>query len=239
MTNGEMYKTLKHSFKGILNEYGIREKTVSVKADVLDSAEPNGKEVVLIAEYAGVIGECLTGFVPASAQFAGTLSQVLELDIENNPYERSIYIACVNAVMNKHRHADDCVSCSEDKRDKCAEYIAHHYKKNNGKVNILLVGYHPQILKGLAENFPVRLLDMNPDNIGKTYFNVTAEDGADFADATQWADVILCNGSSLSYGTITSYINLPKDVNFYGTTIAGCARVFQLKRLCPYSKDKL
>ena len=238
MTNGEMYKTLSYSFKEVLDRYGIHKKTVNVEAKGFDGSElPYGKEVTLSAEYAGVIGECSTSFVRSPAQFNGTLLQILELDIENDPYERSIYIASVNAVMNKYKLADDCVGCSHDHKEKCAEYIVHNYKKNNGNVNVLLVGYQPHILEALAANFPVRLLDLDPDNIGKTYFGVTSEHGADFADAVRWADVILCTGSSLSNGTITNYVNLPKDVSFYGTTIAGCARVFGLKRLCPYSKN--
>ena len=239
MTCKELYKILKQSFKDIIDRYGIHEKTVSVKAKGFDGSEVNGREgreVTLTAEYEGVVGECSTSFAGSVTQFKGTLLQILEFDIENDPYKRSIYIAVVNAVMNAHELADDCVSCSGDSKDKCAEHIVHYYKKHNGRVNVLLVGYQPHMLEGLAANFSVRLLDLDPDNIGKTYFNVKVEHGADdFADAVKWADVILCTGSSLSNGTIVDYINLPKDVIFYGTTIAGCARILGLRRLCPYS----
>jgi len=238
MTNGEMYKTLKYSFKNILDGRGIHDKTVCVAAKEFDGSEHSGREITLVAEYGGVTGECSTSFVRSPAWFEGTLLQILELDIENDPYGRSIYIASVNAVMNKYRLADDCVSCSGNEKYECAEHIVRHYKKNNGRVNVLLVGYQPYMLEALAASFPVRLLDLDPENIGKTYFGVTVEHGADnYADAVKWANVILCTGSSFSNGTLINYINLPKDVNFYGTTIAGCARVFELKRLCPYSHN--
>jgi uncharacterized protein (DUF4213/DUF364 family) len=239
MTNKELYKMLKYSFKDILDDRRIHEKTVSVAAKDFDGIElPYGKEVTLTAEYEGAIGECSTSFACCSEPFKETLSRILELDIENDPYERSIYIAGLNAVMNKYKLADDCVSCSEEDKIECAEYMVRNYKKSNGVVNTLLVGYQPHILKALAANFPVRLLDLDPDNIGKVYSGITAGHGADdFADAVKWADLILCTGSSFSNGTIVNYINLPKDVSFYGTTIAGCARVLGLRRLCPYARN--
>jgi len=236
MTNNELYKMLRQSFKDIIDDHRIREKIISfvVEGDPL----PAGSELTLTAEYQGAIGECSTSFVESNESFIKTLSEIMELDIENNPRERSIYIAALNAVMNRYKLADDCVACTEGDKSKCAEDIVRHYKKSNGNVNVLLIGYHLHIHKALAANFPLRTLDLNPDNIGKTYFGVTIEHGKDdFADAVKWADVILCTGACISNGTLVDYINLPKDVMFYGTTIAGAARVLDLRRLCPYSRN--
>lgn len=236
MTNEELYRLWRYAFKGIVDEYNIHEMPVTVRAADFDGSQPGGREITLIAEYKGAAGECSTSFVRSAEPFEGTLSQVLAFDIENDPYGRGIYTAVANAVMNKYKVADDCVSCPEEKEGECASHIVHHYKRHNGRVNVLLAGYQPRMLEALAAEFPVRVLDLNPENIGQTRFGVTIEHGEeDFTDAVKWAEVILCTGSALSNGTLVKYINLPKDVSFYGTTIASCARVFQLRRMCPYS----
>lgn len=238
MTKEEMYKSLKYSLKGVLDQYGIHGKTVGVKSGTGGCAEPGGGGVTLTAEYKGAFGECSSGYVRSSTQFEGTLAQLLELDIEGDPAERAVFIAGLNAVMNKYRLADDCVSCPEDRKPKCAAHIARQYRKNNGEVNVLLAGYQPHMLEALAAEFPVRVLDLNPEIIGRTFCGVTVTHGEDdFDDAQRWAGVILCAGSALANGAIIKYVNLPKDVIFYGTTIAGCARIFGLRRLCPYSTN--
>ena len=258
----EFYYTLTKSFQELLDKRSIHEKTISVKVEYADdsvkftdsaSASKDdavkpvgdavtsadsaayGPEAKLVARYEGVIGECYT---PYPGEFTGTLAQVAALDIENDPVSRSIYLAAMNAVMNKYELADDCRSCDEDEEVRCGEQIANQYKKNNGKVNVLLAGYQPHMMKSLAERFPLRVLDLDPENIGKTFFGVTVEDGkAAYAEATRWAEVVLCSGSSLANGTFFDYVKLPKDVMFYGTTIAGAARVLGLRRTCPFGKN--
>ena len=51
-------------------------------------------------------------------------------------------------------------------------------------------------------------------------------------EVVAWADLILCTGSTLANGSIVEYLNLNKDVRFYGTTLAGAARLLDLKRVC-------
>ena len=236
----EVYKLLKLSFKSLLDERGIQDKAVNVKAAGLEGANKrtdfpvlNGAEIVMTAEYEGAKGECSTSF---PSHFSGTLLQVSELDIENNPHERSIFIAAMNAVMNFYELADHCVSCPESDKEKCARYIADNYKKINEDVKVLLVGYQPFMVKEFIKHFSVRILDLDQDNIGEARFSVVVEHGKDsFPDAVKWADVILCPGSSLSNGTIVDYINLPRDVTYYGATISGFARLAGLNRICPYS----
>jgi hypothetical protein len=235
MTSEELYWTLRRTFRNILDRYGIHRKTVRVGPARRDAEVPPrfGAEVTLIAEYEGVTGECSTSF---PARFEGPLSEVLAFDIENDKQKWSVFIAVLNAVMNRWELCDDCVSCAEADRERCAEYIARRYQKNNGRVKLLLAGYQPQILKALAGVFPLRVLDLDPEHIGKTYENVTVEHGTEaFSDAAWWADCILCTGSALSNGTIVDYMNLPKDISYYGTTIAGCARILELRRLCPFA----
>ena len=229
MTREVLYRLLRQYYRETIDKYGVHDKTISVGYEEQES------EIVLTAEYEGAVGECSTSF---PVEFNGKLSEILEFDIENDLEKRSVFIASLNALMNKCKLSDDCVSCLKDDRENCAERIVGFYKKNNGKVKILLNGYQPHIMKALVDNFQVRVLDLNPNHIGKIYNNVVVEDGTSaFADASWWADIALCSGSALSDGTIVDYMNMPKDIIYYGTTIAGCARILQLRRLCPYARN--
>ena len=238
MASKDMYQTLKQSFREIVDKRGIRDKSLTVSTQEAAGSDSlgAGKEVKLTANFDGVAGECFTAF---PGQFSGTLATIVDMDIENDPVQRSIYIAALNAVMNKYEMADDCLSCGEDDRVKCAQHILNQYRKNNGKVNFLLIGYHPEMAEALATHFPLRILDSDRDNIGKTFFGVTIEDEKEaYSDATGWAGVIVCTSSTLANGTIFDYIKLPKDVAFYGTSIAGTARILGLKRICPYGRNE-
>ncbi|MDR1205841.1 MAG: hypothetical protein LBL26_10250 [Peptococcaceae bacterium] len=238
MTKEVLYETLKETFREILDKYGIGDKTARVGEERRRDGElpvTPGAEVKLIAEYEGATGECSTSF---PEQFDGPLSEVSGFDIANDPQKRSVFIAVLNAVMNRWELSDDCVSCTESDRERCGESIAARYKRNNGRIKLLLAGYQPYILKALAADFPLRVLDLDPEHIGKTYGNITVENGAEaFSDAAWWADAILCTGSALANGTIVDYMNMPKDVAYYGTTIAGCARFLELRRQCPYARN--
>jgi len=239
MRSQELYKILMHSFKMMLDVRKIGDKVVAVKASGMqgpDFPDLGGAEVTLVARYEGVSGECSTSY---PAEFKGALSQVAQFDIENNPQERSIFIATMNAVMNCYETADECVSCPDDEaKERCAQIIAANYKNVNGAVNVLLVGYQPFMLKALAEHFPLRVLDLDCAHIGNTYHGVTVEHGKDaFEDAVKWANIILCTGSTLSNGTLTDFVNLPREVTFYGTTIAGCARQIGTKRVCHFGQN--
>ena len=85
----------------------------------------------------------------------------------------------------------------------------------------------------MAENFELRILDLNPANVGQTRYGVTVEHGIDaYEDAVAWADLIVCTGSTLANGSIVRYMDIGKEVVFYGTTLAGAAEILGLKRAC-------
>ena len=239
MAEKDIYLTIRQGFRDIVERRRIHQEIVTVQApdygDAAGLAGP-GKEIKLIAEYDGANGECWTSF---PRPFQGTLEQIMAMDMENDPADRSIYIAAINAVMNRYELADECLHCREADEEACAEQIARQYKKNNGNVRVLLAGYQPHMIKALSAQFPLRVLDLDPENIGKTIYGVTVEDGATaYSDAAWWAEVILCTGSAISNGTIYDYIKLPKDVSFYGTTIAGAARILDLRRICPFGRNR-
>ena len=235
----DVYTTIRLAFQDVVNAKEIQDRTVTVSArdfDAAGSGDLHGKEIKLTGEYEGAAGECFTSF---PGEFNGTIAELMALDIEHNPVDRSVYIAGINAVLNKYELADDCLSCDEADRKRCASRIVQQFKKNNGKVNCLLVGYQEEMAQALSEAFPLRILDLDQDNIGREVYGVLIEDGATaYQDASRWAEVIVCTGSAFANGTIYDYIKLPKDVQFYGTTIAGAARILELRRICPFGKNQ-
>ena len=238
MAINDVYTTIRLAFQYVVTEKGILDRQVKVSPveyDLANGQDLYGKEVKLIGEYEGVYGECYTSYPGA---FDGSIAELMALDIEHKPVDRSLYIAGINAILNRYELVDDCLSCDEPDRALCAARLVQQFKKNNGSVNCLLVGYQADMASALAEAFPLRILDLDADNIGTTVYGVTIEDGATaYQDAVRWAEVIVCTGSTLANGTIYDYIKLPKDVQFYGTTIAGVARMLDLRRVCPFGKN--
>ena len=108
-------------------------------------------------------------------------------------------------------------------------------KKNYGSPKIGLIGYQPAMLERLAENFEVRVVDLDEKNIGADRYGVQVEDGRDFSVTEKicdWADLILCTGSTICNGTIVNFLKYKGKILFFGTTLAGAAPLMGLPRLC-------
>ena len=85
------------------------------------------------------------------------------------------------------------------------------------------------MLEFCSREFPVRAVDLNPENIGKEKYGVLVEDaGLKTQELIEWCDLLLVTGSTLANGTIDHFLGLDKKVIFYGTTIAGAAKVLGL-----------
>ena len=48
----------------------------------------------------------------------------------------------------------------------------------------------------------------------------------------QWCDVIFATGSTLTNGTITTFLNQDKPVIFFGVTIVAAAGILNLNSYC-------
>jgi hypothetical protein len=86
----------------------------------------------------------------------------------------------------------------------------------------------------LATNFPLRVLDLDPDNIGTQKFQVNIEGPENTEDAIDWADLLLVTGTTLVNGTIGKFLG-KKPTVFYGTTVAGAAHLMKWDRFCARS----
>ena len=242
MDRHTLYEALRSALAAALEEHGLTGWAVTVRARGLTPEEAightqrtdypilTGKEVMLMAEFRGAMGQA---FTDAPAHFEGSLDQVLALDLEGDPHSRGLFIATLNAVMKYLGRADNTVHCRDGGPELCARHMAQWVADTYGAPKIALVGFQPALIAALSQRFPLKVLDLNPDNIGKEKDGCPVLDGASGRqEAVDWADLVLCTGSTLCNGTIVDYLDLDKEVVFFGTTLAGAAPILGLKRAC-------
>lgn len=245
MTKKELFETLRDKFKKILSENSCDTQMISIKSRGMTPEEAigntkrfdypilTGKEIMVMAEYKGSIGQAFTS---APVDYAGNIDDIVNADIENDEYALALFIACMNAVMRHLKLVDCTIHCKDEGPEDCAEDFILWLKEDFDNPKILQIGYQPALLTQLSKYYDVRILDLDPTNIGKNVNGVIVEDGnLEHKDAVDQADLILCTGSTLANGSIVEYLDYleeGKDVRFYGTTIAGAAKILGLKRVC-------
>ena len=244
MTSEELFTTLRSRFIEVLKANGIEKAPVEVTCRFLSPEEAigttgrqdfpilTGKDVMIQAEFRGCRGQA---FTDAPASFSGTLSEILDMDLIHDAHARGLFVAVMNAVMESLGLCRGTVHCRTEGPELCAQkmkaWLAGH--RPDAK-KITLVGYQPALLEMLSKSgYQVRVLDLNPKNIGQERYGVIVEDGLTaMQSAIDSADVILCTGSTLCNGTIVDYILPEKDVLFFGTSAAGAAELLGLNRVC-------
>jgi hypothetical protein len=198
------------------------------KPDRTDFPLLKGKEVMLEAVFRGFRGHAFTDM---PGDFQGHLRDVVELDLRDN-FERGIFIAALNAVMRHFGRASNTVHCKDSGPKMCAEkfhaFVTEHY----GRPKIAFIGYQPAMLERLSKSFPLRVIDLDKDNIGASRFGLIIEGPEKTEEALSWSDVILATGSTCVNATIGSFLD-KKPVVFYGVTVAGPAALHGYPRFCP------
>lgn len=202
------------------------------KTDRTDYPILTGRDVMIEATYNGFKGQA---FTEAPADFRGTIKQILELPFETDEHARGLLIATLNAVMGYMGHCDRMIHCRNDGPKLCGKEIAKQLMSEYSlDTKILVVGYQPSIIANLSENFNnIRALDLDPQNIGTERCGIKIENGAtDMDDAWDWAELILCTGSTVCNGTLVDYMDTGKETLFFGTSLAAVASLLGLKRIC-------
>ena len=244
MTESVFYDTLKDRFRQVLNDYHIENEQVTIICRSLTPEEAigktkrqdfpiiSGKDIMIEATFRGSRGQA---FTDAPSAFSGSLSEILEADITGDARARGLFIATVNAVMSHLGLCCGTVHCRTEGPELCAGDLLLYLRKNYAdRRRIALIGYQPAMLEMLSNSeFDVRVLDLNPANIGQLRYGVTVEHGVDdYNCVVNSADLILCTGSTVCNGTIVNYLDLDTEVLFFGTTLAGPAVLMDLKRVC-------
>jgi uncharacterized protein (DUF4213/DUF364 family) len=205
-----------------------------------DFSIKRGKEQVIEAVFNETAGQAFTD-TPSS--WSGTLRKMLKLDLSASR-DRAVFVAGMNAVLSHWGLASGVNHCKDDDPFNCGWEITKKLVQRFGREKTGLVGLQPAILNNPSECFEphnVRVLDLDPDNIGKRKCGVEVWNGeTELFRLVNWCDVELATGSSIVNGTIDEIIENFKDGNkpliFFGNTIVGTAALVNLERLCPFGR---
>ena len=244
MTEEILYARLKEALRDAIARHHLDERSISLKSRGLTPEEAigrtartdypilNGREVMLQALFGEALGQAFTS---APVDFEGSLADVLELDTTHDPQAAGMLVATLNAVLRAVGEIGNTVHCRDDGPELCAERYAALVRERFGTPRIALVGFQPALLARLSKEFSVRVLDLNPEIVGTVRSGVLVEDGmAAYQDVVRdWAELVLCTGSTLCNGSFVNFLDIGKPVLFFGTSCAGAAHVLGAERFCP------
>ncbi len=193
-----------------------------------------GKEGIVEARLLDGVGHA---FSPAPADFDGELGSVLALELEGTDRSaverRGVFVAAVNALCSHLDLASQTMHCRDEGPKECArDLVAIVRAGSPDDSRITLIGCQPRMMEALSAVYQLRVVDLDPDNIGKSFGSATVEGEEMTDDALEWCDIALVTGSTLVNGTIDRFIGLKCHTVFYGVTIAGAAALLGLNRFC-------
>jgi len=238
----DFYEKLKRRVFDLWKEEGLLSERIQIRARALSTSEAignpehqdfpiqKGKEKLMQATFLDAGGQAFTDMY---GDYEGTLEQVLNLPMENN-HQRAVFVASLNAVLRRLGRIEGSIHCRDEEPVTCGKTLMSYLKERYSGARITLVGFQPRMVENLAVEYPLRVLDMDRDNIGVRKFGVIIESADHTEEAVHWADLLLVTGTTLANGTITPLLN-QKPMIFYGTTVAGAAHLMGWERFCPCS----
>jgi hypothetical protein len=238
----KIFAELKGRALSVLEDHDLMDAIVQVKARTLSVEEAignpeaddfplqKGKERLMEADILGSRGQA---FTDRFGNYAETLATIFDTPLTNN-YRRAIFVAALNAALRQIGQIEGTVHCHDEAPLECAETLVGHIGDRYGRVKITQVGLQPRIVETLARHFPMRVLDMDQDNIGCRRYGPLIEPPAATAAALDWADLLVVTGSTIVNATLSDFLGT-KPVIFYGTTLAGPAHLMGWERFCACS----
>lgn len=184
-----------------------------------------GKERIVEAELRGAKGHAY------SDEFGSGKTRIKNL-LEGLPRtnrERAVFIAALNATYRHLGLCEGTVHCKDNEPRECAEELSKRIGKG---MNVLLVGLQPRMLEFVARRNPIRVVDLDPDNIGSEKYGVVIEGVEKTDECIEWCHTILATGSTIVNGSIGRFLDANRPAVFYGVTIAAAARILNLDRFC-------
>ncbi|WP_028583047.1 Rossmann-like domain-containing protein [Desulfogranum mediterraneum] len=224
----------------IWQEAGILNEEVSVSARTLSVEEAignpegddfplqRGKEKLMEALFRQDRGQA---FTDRFGDFRAPLGEIAEMKLENN-FRRAIFVATLNAVQRSLGQTGNTIHCRDEGPSLCAPRFADHISKLYGRPKITLVGFQPKMIETLAERFELRVVDLDPDNIGSRKAGVTIEGPADSGAAVDQAELLVVTGSTLVNDTLADFLRTDRPTIFFGTTVAAAADLMGWNRFC-------
>jgi len=210
----------------------VKARTLSVKEAIGDPEGEDfplqkGKERLMEAVFRGARGQA---FTDRFGDFSGALAEVAALPLTNN-FQRAVFVAALNATVRSLGFCDRTIHCRDQEPAACAAQFREHVAARYGDVRIAQVGFQPKIIQALGEGFQLKVLDLDPDNIGTVQYNAEILGPEQQDEVLNWADLLVVTGSTLANDTVGQFL-LDRPVIFYGTTIAGAASLMGWERFC-------
>ncbi len=239
----EFYNDLKARFFKMVEGRNILDEAITVlsartlspeeaigKPDRRDFPLLKGKEVMIEATFREYKGQAYTDM---PGDFKGSLKEILALALSDN-FQRAVFIASLNAVMRYLGYISDTIHCKDKEPTICAEKLIDYIKNLYGKPKIAFVGFQPAMINKLSHSFPIRVVDLDEENIGREKFGLIIEGPEKMGEILSWGEIIMATGSTSVNATIETFLG-KKPVIFYGVTVAGIAKLYGYERYCPYA----
>jgi len=236
----DFYNDIKERFFNLIKEKDLISSKVEVVSartltpqEVIGKPERDdfpllkGKEVMLQADFKGSLGQAFTDM---PGNYSGTLKEIFDMSLDNN-FERAVFIATLNAVLRHLNYISKTVHCQDKEPAECAAHLVDYIKERFGNPRIAFIGMQPAMVEALAAQFEIRVVDLNPDNVGQKRCGVPIEDAAYTKKILSWADVILATGTTVVNDTLTPLL-IGTPIIFYGVTIAGIAYLKGYEQYC-------
>lgn len=194
-----------------------------------------GKEGIVEARLLDSAGQA---FSPVPAEFSGEFGDVFDLDLAGDDdtalKNRGVFVAAANAMCAHLGISDRTVHCRDEGPRECGKDLITIMEAGlPEECRVTLIGCQPKLIETLSSVYQLRVIDLDPDNTGRSIHGVTVEREKNTDDALNWCSVALVTGSTLVNGTIDRFIGLECHTVFYGITIAGAAALLRLHRFCP------
>jgi len=236
----DFYEDIKERFFNLIKEKDLMSSKVQVVSartltpqEVIGKPERDdfpllkGKEIMLQADFKGSLGQAFTDM---PGNYNGTLQEVLAMPLDNN-FKRAVFIATLNAVLRYLNYISKTVHCKDKEPGECAAHLVDYIKERFDNPRIAFIGMQPAMVEALTAQFEIRVVDLDPDNVGQKRCGVLIEDVAHTKEILSWADLILATGTTVVNDTLTPLLT-EKPIIFYGVTIAGVAYLKGYEQYC-------
>ncbi|WP_320171263.1 Rossmann-like domain-containing protein [Maridesulfovibrio sp.] len=224
----------------IWKEAGILDENIDVTARTLSTEEAignpegddfpllRGKERLMEADFRGSKGQA---FTDRFGNFNTSLREIAEMELENN-FRRAIFVSALNAVQRSLGNTERTIHCKDEGPALCAPQLADYIADKYGAPKLGLVGYQPAMIKVLSGRFNMRIVDLDPDNIGTVKCGITVEGPDSTAEVLDDVNLLVVTGSTIVNDTLGNFLRDDKPTIFFGTTVAAAADMMGWERFC-------
>jgi hypothetical protein len=242
------YTNLQKLFAELIAKHNLADQAVEINARILSNEEaignPNrddypllkGKEFLMEARCMDMVGQAYTD---APSCLTTNLAQISHTALDTTE-QRALFISTLNAVVRAIEPQLKTIHCHNDEPERCAEQMMNAIAILKPQ-KIGLVGLQPAILEALVKRWgaqAVQCLDRDNSMRGTSKYGVPIlwGDSAETQAVFSASDLILATGSTIVNGSLPGLLELAEQTHtpiyFYGTSIAGAAKILHLNHLC-------